>query len=119
VLSPSKGGRTISRDLESGVTSSTVFDDFGCVRVEATRIEIASTRLAEYLITADDPLSACMKTRWTMDVGRGEWRTRSVSRTMMTATESEFRIQAELDAFEGVERICAREFDVRIRRDLV
>ncbi len=119
VLRPSAGARAVCRDLAARETISTVFDDFGQVRVEATHIEMGSTRLAEYRIADNDPLSARMDTRWTMEVGRGDWRARSVSRAVMTASREQFRIQAELDAFEGEQRICARKFDVSVARDLV
>ncbi len=37
----------------------------------------------------------------------------------MTATRAEFRIRAELDAFEGDERVASRNWDERRPRDLV
>jgi putative CocE/NonD family hydrolase len=119
VLCPGAGSRTVCRELDTGETVSTVFDDRGHVRMEATGIEMASTRRTQYRIGDDDPLSASMESRWSIEIGRGDWRTRTVVRSLMTATCDSFRLRAELDAFEGDRRICNRNWDCAIPRDLV
>jgi hypothetical protein len=119
VLRPGAGSRTVCRELDTGEAVSTVFDDRGHVRMEATGIEMASTRRTQYRIGDDDPLSASMESRWSIEIGRGDWRTRTVVRSLMTATCDSFRLRAELDAFEGDRRICSRNWDCAIPRDLV
>ena len=119
VLRPSTGARSITRDLVTGEIVSVVDDDYGCVRIEASGIEMENTRFAEYRITDADPLSATMETRWTIGLARGAWRTRTETRAVMTATRDQFRIRAELDAYDGDERILSRNWDETVKRDLV
>ena len=118
VLRPGVGYRTVCRELGSSETVSTVFDDHGQVRLQATGIEMASTRHTEYRIRDDDPLSARMASKWSIDIGRGDWRTRTVVRSFMTATPDSFKLRAELDAFQDDMRICSRNWDQIVRRDL-
>jgi putative CocE/NonD family hydrolase len=117
VLRASTGSRSVNRDIMTGKFVSIVDDDYGRTRIEPTGIEQENTRYAEYHITEGDPLSAAMETRWT--IGRGEWQTRTVTHVVMTSTKDSFRIRAELDAYEGEERILSRNWDETVRRDLV
>jgi hypothetical protein len=54
---------------------------------------------------------------WTKEMGRGDWRVSTRTRIVMTATASEFRLTAELDAWEGDERVYSRNWDETISRD--
>jgi len=110
VLRASTGARSISRDIMTGEFVSIVDDDYGRTRIEATGIEQENTRYAEYHITEGDPRSATMETRWMIGIGGGDWQTRTVTRVVMTSTRDSFRIRAELDAYEGEERIMSRNW---------
>jgi putative CocE/NonD family hydrolase len=118
VVRASTGARSISRDIMTGEFVSIVDDDYGRTRIEATGIEQENTRYAEYHIIESDPLSATMETRWTIGIGRGDWQTRTVTRVVMTSTKDSFRIRAELDAYEGEDRIISRNWDETVPRDL-
>ena len=52
-----------------------------------------------------------------MHNGRGDWQTRAVTRTVLTADATQFRIQATLDAWEGDMRVASREWDVTVPRN--
>ncbi len=73
----------------------------------------------EYRITDEDPLSARAETRWTQLVGRGAWRTRTETRTVMTATKDAFLLHAELDAYEGEKRVLSHNWERVVPRDLL
>jgi len=111
--------RTTTRHLGTGVTTAVLFDDYGASRLEATGIEIASSRRYEFSIEEYDPLSARGEVRWNIEIGRGEWRTRSVVRVVQTATLEAFHVSAEMDAFEGDCRILSRNWHTTVPRDLV
>ena len=119
MLRPGSFERTITRDMSSGVTRSVMFDDYGVSRLESNGIEIASSRHHEFSIDEEDPLSARAEIQWSIEIGRGEWRTRSVVRVVQTATRDAFHIHAEMDAFEGNSRIMSRNWDCAVPRDLV
>jgi putative CocE/NonD family hydrolase len=119
MLRPGRFERTITRDMSSGATRSVMFDDYGVSRLESNGIEIASSRRHEFSIDEEDPLSARAEIQWSIEIGRGEWRTRSVVRVVQTATRDAFHIHAEMDAFEGNSRIMSRNWDCAVPRDLV
>jgi hypothetical protein len=118
-LRPGRFERTITRDMSSGRTRSVMFDDYGTSRLESNGIEIASSRHHEFSIGEEDPLSARAEIAWTIEIGRGDWRTRSVVRVVQTATREAFHIHAEMDAFEGDGRIMSRNWDCAVPRSLV
>jgi uncharacterized protein len=121
VLRPARGKRTVERDLGTGEYTSTVFDDYGHVRLEDSGIEISSIRSTQYRILENDPLTAHMESRWVIEIGRGDWRTKTVTRTSMTATTGHFALAADVDAFEGENEhaVFNRHWDATVPRNLV
>jgi uncharacterized protein len=119
VLRPGGFDRTITRDLGANKTIAVMFDDYGATRLDDCGIEMSSSRRHEFCISDEDPLSARAETNWTVEIGRGDWRTRSIVRVVQTATRDAFHIRAELDAFEGDSRVVSRNWDCTVPRDLV
>jgi uncharacterized protein len=119
VLRPGGFERTVTRDLGSNQTTAVMADDYGTTRLEGCGIEMTSSRRHEFSIADEDPLSARAATDWTMDVGRGDWRTRAVVRVVQTATRDSFHLRAQLDAFEGEARVVSRNWHYTVPRDLV
>jgi len=117
--------RTVERDLASNETVYTMFSDGGefegaaLVHVGAIDLKIGTTILRRYRIGEEEPLSARAEVQQTTFLGRAGWSTRVETRTLFSATETEFRLEAELEAFEGDKRIFARKWDRRIKRQLV
>ena len=93
--------------------------DRGAERIAANDIEVDNEGLETYSILADDPLSARGEMRWRNSLKRGDWRVRTKSTTVQTATASTFLITTSLDAYEGDTRIFSRSWTVEIPRDLV
>ena len=52
-------------------------------------------------------------------MSRGDWRIRTVTRTVLASDSRQFSIAASLDAYEGDKRVFSRNWDERIDRDLV
>ena len=107
------------RDIGSGESTFHVIADNGHAVLDDIGLEIDSTQIEGYRIGAHDPNSAVADIVATMEVGRGDWRTRTETRTIMRSTATEFVIEARLDAYEGETRICSRNWHARIPRDLV
>ncbi len=116
-----KGGyqRTIERDVASGEVVQRVVDDSGAYTIDHIGLDYELVQEEVSRIHPDDPLSARVDVTCTMRIGRGEWRTRSETRTRLQATATEFVIDATLDAYEGETRVVARNWNRRIKRDLV
>ena len=54
-----------------------------------------------------------------MGFARGDWPVETRSRTVLTSTPTEFRLHAQLDAYEDAERVFERSWRLRIPRDHV
>lgn len=50
---------------------------------------------------------------------RDDWKVKTITRTVLTSTRTDFIIRAILDAYEGDVRVYSRSFDERIPRDMV
>jgi len=119
VLRPAEHARTLSHDLATGEVTVTMRDDEGLVRLDGIDLVIGSSRHHEFRVRDGDPLSTRMETRWTKDMRRGDWRIHTATRIVMTSTAHAFRLVAELDAYEGDQRVYSRNWDQSIPRDLV
>ncbi|MBB5156912.1 CocE/NonD family hydrolase [Saccharopolyspora phatthalungensis] len=116
-LQPGEGQWTVSRDLVGYESMLEVVKDLGVVRFEG--IDLAVTRRAyeRYSWTADDFGSTRGEVEWNMAFERGDWSVRTRTRTVLTSTEVDFDLHAELDAFEGNTRVYSRNWQRRIPRD--
>ncbi|MBX6321104.1 MAG: CocE/NonD family hydrolase [Rhodospirillaceae bacterium] len=111
--------RRVSHDIGSGETTLTIIEDGGRATLDKLGLEIEHKQHETYRIGQHDPNSACVEISHTMCIGRGAWRTRTESRTVMRSTRAEFLIHATLDAYDGETRVLSREWDRRIPRHLV
>jgi len=119
VLREGRTERVAGHDNVTGESFYRALDDMGEARIEAHALEIGSIKRGEYRIRDEEPLSAKAQTHWTQLVGRGAWRTRTETRTTMTATSDTFRIHARLDAYEGEERVWSQNWHRSVKRDLM
>ena len=53
----------------------------------------------------------------TIELGRDDWQTRIETRIRLTSTRGSWRVQADLDAYEGGSRCFCRSWDETIERD--
>jgi putative CocE/NonD family hydrolase len=115
-LEPGQQRWTVSRDMVDYTAALDVVKDLGVVRFED--IDLAVTRRADerYSWIADELDSVRGETSWTMGFARGDWQVETRSRTVLSATRTEFRLHAQLDAYEGAERVFERSWRLRIPR---
>ncbi|GAB4198057.1 MAG: CocE/NonD family hydrolase [Thalassobaculales bacterium] len=116
-----KGGerRHVTREIETGTTTSHVTEDSGTVVYDDTGWTMKARQDQYYSITPDDPLSARAEVGWSVRYSRGAWNVETRTRTVMTATATDFRINATQDAFEDGARIHSKEWNLVIPRDNV
>ena len=110
-------GRTIRRDVESGVTTIDATKDRGRIYLHEPDLLYAGKGTERFEIRDGEPLSAKAETHYSVVIERAPWRTRTETHTTMSATESDFLISATLDAFEGDVRVFTRTWDAKIPRD--
>jgi hypothetical protein len=82
-------------------------------------LEIGNEWHWEHDVKGDDPSTATIAMRRSSTVARGAWRTTVDTSLRMSCTREAFRLQATIEAYAGDEKVCAREWNETIRRDLV
>ncbi|MBM3521733.1 MAG: CocE/NonD family hydrolase [Alphaproteobacteria bacterium] len=109
--------RLITRDVSTSLSHIEVGDDQGLKRFDDIDLTMSSATQARYTIHPDAPASARAEVGWTMAMARGPWSIETRTRTVMTSTQTTFRLRATLDAFEGDARVASKEWDSTIPRD--
>lgn len=109
----------VHRDLASDVSTLEVINDNGTVHLEDIDLTVEHRALEWYSTRADDFLSSRGETQLERALRRGDWSVRTTAHTVLTSSETEFRITADLDAYEGEKRVFCRSWDVKIPRDFV
>jgi uncharacterized protein len=114
---PSKGRRWIERDIGAGTSTYCIEEDMGRSTIEHIGLETDFVQREAYRIRDDDPLSAEIEIAYSIAIGRGDWKTRSETRTLMRADKIHFIIEASLDVYEGEKQLVKRRWNERIPRD--
>jgi uncharacterized protein len=109
----------VTRDLVDYESALEVVKDLGTVRFDDIDLELARCSQERYSWVADDVGSVRGETRWVMGFARNEWKVETVTRTVLTSTATDFRLHAQLDAYECGERVFADSWRVTIPRDHV
>jgi uncharacterized protein len=118
-VEPAEQRWTVQRDLMTYESALEVVNDLGVRRLPAIDLDVRRRAWERYSVVGDDPTSVRGETEWTMEFGRGSWSVRTVTRTTLTSTATDFHLHAQLDAFEGDERVLSRNYRSTIPRDLV
>ena len=123
-LEPSEHDWRVTRDLATDVSTLEIVNDQGAFRIDETGTVIRRSTTEWYSFRWDDVTSVRGETRTVRRIERDDWRTEVVTRTVLTCTEDDFIIRADLDAYElddvrGHRRVHAESWDRTIPRDLV
>ena len=117
--------RSIERDLAANETVYTLISDAAdlsgaaLAHVEAINLDVGHTISRRYRIGESDPLTAQAEIDQRTDLRRDDWVVRVETRTRLAATRTDFHFEADLEAFEGEERVFHKRWDEVIPRDLV
>jgi uncharacterized protein len=115
--------RTVQQDLATGQTVYTnVMDrdyhgDVQTYRIDEIDLEVGHGITERFTIDEHDPSTAHTEVIHSTVSRRDGWTIRVETRTCLTATSDEFRVEARLDAFEGEQLVFSREWDRRVQRD--
>ncbi len=109
----------VHRDLAQDASTLEVINDNGVVYLEDIDLTVENRAWERYSTIADDFLSARGETKHVRGLSRGDWSVRTVTRTVLTASATAFRITAELDAYESGVRVRCQSWDISIPRGFV
>ena len=118
-LVPGRQRWAVTRDLVDYTSALEVVKDLGVVRFDDIDLELARRAEERYSWVADDVGSVRGEVTWTMGFARGDWAVETRTRTVLTSTPTDFRLHAQLDAYEGDERVFAQSWRLAIPRDHV
>lgn len=109
----------VSRNLVDLSSALTVVKDLGAVRFND--IDLLVTRRADeqYSFVGVDFSSVRGETNWTMGFERDKWRVYTKTRTVLSSTPTDFHLYAELDAYEGGQRVFSKTWNTTIPRDYI
>ncbi|MHA6624959.1 CocE/NonD family hydrolase [Pseudonocardia sichuanensis] len=118
-VQPGRHRWAVTRDLVGYESALEVVKDLGVVRFDDIDLEVTRRADERYGWVGDDVDSACGETTWSMGFARGDWKVETVTRTVLSSTATEFRLYAQLDAYEGTERVHAQSWRLTVPRDHV
>ena len=109
----------VIRDLVSDESCLEVIKDAGQLRFDQINWMVSSRCEERYRVQHDDLDSLRGETYWVREFARDDWKVRTVTRTVLTSTATHFQLRADLDAFEGDQRVYCNTWNRFIPRDHV
>jgi hypothetical protein len=119
MIEPGHHNWLVHRDLAADESTLEVINDYGVFHIDAIDLTISNRVIERYSSRGDDFTSLRGDVQSTRSLQRGDWRVRTQTRTVLTSTETEFYIQADLDAFADDKRVFCKSWDFHIPRDFV
>ncbi len=119
VVEPSRHSWRVIRDLATDESTLEVVKDEGAYLLEDIGTTLVDRVWEWYTSRADDFDSARGEIQSVRGYRRGDWSVDTRTRLVLTCTPAEFRVQAELDAYELGQRVFSRTWDERIPRELL
>lgn len=124
-LHPHETIHSVSRNPETGVTVTTYTSGLrgdgepAITRIDPLALEMGHGTVEQFRITENDPLSAFCQIRHVVVSRRRDWGIRVETTVSLESTREQFRVRAELEAFEGGTQRFVRQWDVPVPRELV
>lgn len=118
-IKPSEHNWRLIQDLAEDSFTLEVINDQGSFRLMDTDTEVTRSTREWYSFQKDDVNSAKGETYTRRCFKRDDWDVEVITKTVLTADESQFYIHAQLDAYEDQERIFSQNWSEAIPRDCV
>jgi putative CocE/NonD family hydrolase len=118
-VEPPRHRWTVTRDLVDYESALDVVKDLGVIRFDDIDLAVTRRAVERYSWVAEDVTSVRGETNWSMGFARGAWEVRTETRTVLTSTATTFKLHAQLDAYEGAERVFEHSWRLTIPRDHV
>ena len=116
---PSATRHAVERDLTAGQTRYTIHEDTGASEHPDTGLTTRQVRDETWTLPLSDPDRARGVCRWTTEMRRGDWHVRTECLATLTCSAEAFEIAAEVEAFEGDEKVHHKTWRQKIPRDLM
>ena len=118
-LVPSRHDWLITRSLGEYEATQEVIADEGLYRLEDIGLRVKEEMVSRFSHTYDRYETVTGETTTERRFERDGWQVRTTTRTVLTATETHFRVHAEVDAYENGTRVFSENYVREFERDLV
>ena len=118
-IEPARSSNTVSCDVMTGRVEVRSERGSGVYRIDDHGLVFARDTSERMAVTEGDPLSAETEMVVKSSMGRDDFQVRIDARTKLRATRDTFVLTADLDVWDGTERILAKSWNCPIPRDLV
>lgn len=115
-LSVTDHGWHVMYDLAQDAQTLYVVNDNGVERIGGDGLLYIDKTEEWYSSVVDDFDSITAEVKTVRGLERNSWQPHIIARTRLTCSQSEFRLIAELDAYEGDRRVFSRNWDERVPR---
>jgi uncharacterized protein len=123
IIDPGDHRWLVHRDLATDESVLEVINDGGTWRLDDIDLTVQAKGWERYSTRGNDFDSVRGEVLWERGLKRGDWAIRTVTRTVLTATATDFVVDASLDAYEsdahGERRVFCKNWHEVIPRDLV
>ncbi|MFB1034709.1 MAG: hypothetical protein QMC38_05125, partial [Sinobacterium sp.] len=109
----------VIRELDKDLATLEVINDGGTYRLDDIDLTVKREAKEWYSYQSDDFQTAKGKTLWRWGLKRGDWAVETVTRTLLHCDKFNFYLDAELDAYEGENRVYSQNWNISIKRNLV
>jgi hypothetical protein len=109
----------VHRDLADDTSMLEVINDKGVTDLPDIDLQISNRVRELYSSRADDFQSVRGEVETVRSLRRGEWSTRTRTRTVLRCSADEFHIDADIDAFAGEARVFCHSWQVSVPRDFI
>jgi hypothetical protein len=115
-IRPTQNERRQVIDMNSGIVSLEIIDDFGSTKDSDHGLVHGSVAREWWSIHPDDPLSASGRTHWTYENSRDDWSVRTETYANMTSDSEYFHLTAQLEAYENNNLVFEKVVSESIKR---
>ncbi|MFP4514150.1 MAG: CocE/NonD family hydrolase, partial [Acidimicrobiales bacterium] len=113
-IEPTRHSWRVIRDLATDESTLEVVKDEGAFRIDAIDLTLVD-RVWEWCTSMGDDWNSPRSEIYSIrGIRRGDWSAETHTRTVVSCTATEFHVHAEIDAYDGDERVFSRDWSERI-----
>jgi uncharacterized protein len=116
LMPPARGRISVTHDVASGRATVEVVRNLGGIHIAETGLELRALGSERYCVLRDDPAIAWSEAVREAGFQRNDWNVRIVTRSMVDATPTNWRLRATLDAFDDDRRVFSRTWTIEVPR---
>ncbi len=119
LLVPAAREWTVKHNLATNKVTLKIKNNDPRYILEPINLEMRKDATERYTYSSNEYDTVRGEVKGVRELSRGDWKVKTITRTVLTSNRTDFFIRATLDAYEGDIRVYSQSYDERIPRDLV